>query len=510
MKIIKFRADNVKRLTAVEITPDGHLVQITGKNGQGKTSVLDAIWWALGGKENIQGQPIRKGAKSASIKLTLGTDAPELLVERRFTEKGDYLFVRNADGSRRDQPQKILDNLVGAMTLDPLGFMRAKPAEQFTVLRGLVKLDVNLDTLDAQKAAHFADRTDVNRRAKAAQARADAITVPDDLPEQEPDTEALTQELADAGERNSARERAISARNQATAANLRHKDAVAELERAIAEAQEKLATAKQAKFDHDRELTQIMLTKIAEPADTAAIRDRITAANRARDAFAKRQQKIDAMGEAATLKAESEALTASIDQIDKDKQDAMGRAQMPVPGLTFGDGVVIYNGLPLDQASDAEQLRISTAIAAANNPKLRVIRIRDGSLLDDDAMKALAEFAETNDFQIWLEKVDGSGEIGIVMEDGHVKGQDLEPEDDGVIGAEADPVAHAAQEPTGEAAAKADAYLDQQLTALHDARHRMDIERLHAGVKVRLARFSTLVATKWTPTYLAKLKGLKA
>lgn len=123
MKIIKFRADNVKRLTAVEITPEGHLVQITGKNGQGKTSVLDAIWWALGGKDNIQGQPIRKGAKSARIKLTLGDTEPELLVERRFTDKGDYLFVRNADGSRRDQPQTILDRLVGNMTLDPLGFM---------------------------------------------------------------------------------------------------------------------------------------------------------------------------------------------------------------------------------------------------------------------------------------------------------------------------------------------------------------------------------------------------
>lgn len=67
MKIIKFRADNVKRLTAVEITPDGNMVQITGKNGQGKTSVLDAIWWALGGKENIQGQPIRKVARSIKI-----------------------------------------------------------------------------------------------------------------------------------------------------------------------------------------------------------------------------------------------------------------------------------------------------------------------------------------------------------------------------------------------------------------------------------------------------------
>lgn len=502
MKIIKFRADNVKRLTAVEITPDGHLVQITGKNGAGKTSVLDAIWWALGGKENIQGQPIRKGAKSASIKLTLGTNEPELLVERRFTEKGDYLFVRNADGSRRDQPQKILDNLVGAMTLDPLGFMRARPAEQFTVLRGLVKLDVDLDTLDAQKAAHFTDRTDVNRRAKAAQARADSITVPDDLPEQEPDIKTITDRLTNASDHNERVRDMIATEDAALQAAARAQLTVDRLTREMEEARKALTAADE---EHEK-LKQLVVPDLV---DAAKVRAELDAANLTREGIAKRQQKIDAMGEAATLKAESEVLTGSIDKIDQDKQEAMARAQMPVPGLTFGEGVVIYNGLPLDQASDAEQLRISTAIAAANNPKLRIIRIRDGSLLDDDAMKALAEFAEANDFQIWLEKVDGSGEIGIVMEDGHIKGQDLEPEEDGAIGAETESATQGAQEPTGDAADKANAYLDQQLVSLGEARHRMDIEKLHAGVKVRLARFPNLVATKWTPAYLAKLKGLK-
>jgi len=49
MKIVKLTAENVKRLRAVEITPDGNTVVISGRNGQGKTSVLDSIWFALGG-----------------------------------------------------------------------------------------------------------------------------------------------------------------------------------------------------------------------------------------------------------------------------------------------------------------------------------------------------------------------------------------------------------------------------------------------------------------------------
>lgn len=69
MKIISLQAENVKRLTAVSITPDGNLVQISGRNGQGKTSVLDAIWWALEGAANIQAEPIRKGADEAQRKV---------------------------------------------------------------------------------------------------------------------------------------------------------------------------------------------------------------------------------------------------------------------------------------------------------------------------------------------------------------------------------------------------------------------------------------------------------
>ena len=79
MKIVKLNAENVKKLVAVEITPSGEIVTISGKNGAGKTSVLDSIWWALAGTSNIQAQPIRKGQNKARIRLDMG----ELIVERR-------------------------------------------------------------------------------------------------------------------------------------------------------------------------------------------------------------------------------------------------------------------------------------------------------------------------------------------------------------------------------------------------------------------------------------------
>ena len=72
MKIVKLAAENIKKLVAVEITPTGDVIRVTGKNGAGKTSVLDAIWWALGGEREIQSQPVRQGEKTAKVVLDLG------------------------------------------------------------------------------------------------------------------------------------------------------------------------------------------------------------------------------------------------------------------------------------------------------------------------------------------------------------------------------------------------------------------------------------------------------
>ena len=103
-------------------------------------------------------------------------------------------------------------------------------------------------------------------------------------------------------------------------------------------------------------------------------------------------------------------------------REAIAAAKMPVAGLGFGDGVVTYNDIPFDQASSAEQLRVSLAIAMAANPKLRVIRIEDGSLLDEDSLAQIAAMAKDHDYQVWIERVETSGKVGFVIEDGHVKG----------------------------------------------------------------------------------------
>lgn len=462
MKIVSLTAENVKRLSAVFIKPNGNLVEITGKNGQGKTSVLDSIWWAIAGTGNIQAQPIREGEVRATIKLDLG----EIIVTRTFTRKDDKdyttnLSVRGADGSAFKGQQGVLDGLAGALSFDPLAFSRMKPKEQFDALRPFVP-GIDFEKVDAQNRGDFERRTDANRTAKEARASANMISIPAGTPEEPIDEAALTTELRAAGTLNadvarrtelraqaardveSHRARAqtiidgidgeIAAIDQRFATQIRGFEAqIAALQRQIDAAHQQCNTEQgEVRLKRTGEAaaaTQAALelqTRLdaAEPLpeliDTVAIEARINTARETNKAVERARLKALHLATATKYEAEAQALTESIDARNQAKRAAIAAAKMPVPGLDFGDGVVLLNGVPFDQASDAERLRASVAIAMAANPKLRVIRVRDGSLLDEDSMRILEGMCDSNDFQCWIETVDGDSKDAFVIIDGHL------------------------------------------------------------------------------------------
>lgn len=464
MKIISLSAENVKRLVAVEITPAGNMVQITGKNGQGKTSVLDSIWWALAGAGNIQTAPIRKGANEARIKLDLG----DIKVVRKFKrdketgEETTSLVVENEAGARFPSPQKMLDSLLGTLSFDPLAFARMDANAQFEAMRRFVP-DVDFKAIDRANADDFARRTGINRRAKELRAQAQGVVMPP-KPSGEPvDETALIAQLDTAGKTNTEietrkarREAAQNDANVKKAAGVAYRDDAAKrrtdanaeferdgkaaseaYERAKAAAAEALKTALAAADKADRNASAILQVaaeiekKIDEaealpkPVDTADLLTQINAArtaNAAIKAFNEAAEKRKACEQDADAQEKQSAeLTAVMEGREKTKKEAIAKAQLPVAGIEFGADTILLNGVPFDQASDAEKLRTSVAIAMASNPELRVIRVRDGSLLDEDAMTLLEEMANSADYQVWIERVDGSGKVGVVLENGSIK-----------------------------------------------------------------------------------------
>jgi hypothetical protein len=121
------------------------------------------------------------------------------------------------------------------------------------------------------------------------------------------------------------------------------------------------------------------------------------------------------------LEAQSSDLTAQMQAIDDEKDKMLKEATLPIDGLGFDEIGVTFKGIPFKQCSSAERLRVSVAMAMALNPNLRVIRITDASLLDDDSMAMIEKMSDEKDFQVWYEVVDSSGTLGVYIEDGEVK-----------------------------------------------------------------------------------------
>lgn len=434
MRVIELKAENFKRITAITIRPSAEgLVTIAGKNAHGKSSTLDALWGVLAGASVLPSQPIRTGADTALVRLELGTPGqkPEMIATRTFARKEDggyttSIKVESSEGARFPQPQAVLDKLLGKLSMDPLEFMRLKPAEQFDMFKVFVP-GIDFQKMAEANEADFARRREINRLAKEVRGAAELIEVPEGLPLVEPDLTALTQQLAGAANHNTqiAQRKAKRLVVAGTATRMRE-EGNAKAERAqelLAQAATLQAESETLLSDAEGE-TRRLLAAPALPAeiDTSALAQQIEEARfvgQQLQKVAERQQKLH---QATKLEASAKDLTETMDARAAAVVKAVSEAKLPVEGLGFGKGEILLNGLPFDQASDAQQLRTSMAIAIAMNPTLRVMRIRDGSLLDDDSLKIVAEMLEASDYQCWLEKVDSTGTVGFVMENGAVKG----------------------------------------------------------------------------------------
>lgn len=419
MKIVSLQAENIKRLVAVEITPEGNLVEITGKNGQGKTSILDAIWWALDINKVVQSKPVRDGAGSGFIKLDLG----EYIVTKKFKVKEDgdvtiSLTVQNKDGAKFGSPQELLNGFIGNLTFDPLAFSRMKPREQVVALRALVP---GYDFAAAEKANKddFDERTEVNRTIRDLKARIDAISVPDDAPAEPTSLTALMNELQEALDRNAAIDRDASKRTHLAQRISDLESSIRQKRESIKRIETEIVTAEQAIEELRDEEDGIAGGK--EAVDIDAIRQRIQSAEASNRFVELRKQRTALQEQLAAAEAKSTAFTKAIDERKDAAAKAVREAKLPVAGLEITEDAVLVNGQPFNQASDAEQLRVSIAVAGAMNPRLRVIRVRDGSLLDADSMAALTHYAEENDLQVWIETVNSGREAAVVIEDGMVR-----------------------------------------------------------------------------------------
>jgi hypothetical protein len=419
--ITKLEAENVKRIRCIKIEPTGAVVVIGGMNDQGKSSALDSIEMALAGKSSIPSMPIRKG--QAKARILLETD--ELIVKRTFTEGGTNVIVTSKAGLVFPSPQAMLDKLYSALTFDPLDFSRMDDKERSDTLRILVGLDFT--AIENEREVAYNERTLVNRDVKSLAQRIEAMPEPpEDTPNEPISMADLTEKYRKATESNqqikTATQMLVALEKEDEGISSAIVDAECHIEKLNKAIQENVKKREEIKVRHSKGAVWIEEHK---PINLGPLQEAMGKVE-LNNTFVRQKQELDKLRtEYATKSSEHSALTAKIDTVDSRKQELLASAKFPIKGLSFNEaGNVTFEGIPWDQLSSSKQLKISVAMGFAMNPKLKVLLIRDGSLLDEGNLKLISEMAEKQEGQVWIERVSTGSEVSVVIEDGMIKKED--------------------------------------------------------------------------------------
>lgn len=399
MHILKLESQNVKRLKAVSIEPSSNAVVIGGDNAQGKSSVLDSIFMALGGKAAQGVNPVRDGEEQAVIKCDLG----ELVVTRTINPDGrTQVKVENVEGASFSSPQAMLDALSSKLTFDPLAFANEKPLAQLSTLKELMGWDFS--KLDKQRAEAFNSRTEINRKGKDCAARLNGMSFFDETPLGPVSVADLMSELSEAESFNSS----MLELRKATQARIARIEEIKSIFISLQQELSGLEAAQEQALD-------------PEPyVDVAEIRNRISQADTLNAQIRGNAEYKETEVERDNLRIESQNLTERIKDIDQQKANLMTGAKFPVDGLGFDESGILFNGVPFSNCSSAERLLVSLHMGIAMNPKLKVLLIRDGSLLDDHSLTTVFEVAKKADAQVWIERVSKGQECSVIIEDGEI------------------------------------------------------------------------------------------
>lgn len=443
------------------------VTEISGPNGSGKTSMLTAIHVGVDGADAARDvtDPVHHDAERATVRLKLddGTTAVRIIERKPGGGHTWKIVLEPADGGRgKTITQRQLHELVGEHRLDPMDFLNLKPADKFAALQSFVP-GVDFAKSVAEDDADFKKRTDLNRDAKNARAAADLITVPGDTPAEAIDEAALLQELQDAHAKNGVAEKRrtnrealrneiseMRARAQAitdgipgaVAARVKlatnqiadFKEQIATLERRILQATTDCITD-EGTIARERNDESAVLVQSADsqqkrldeaealptPIDTEALAQQIKDAKAVNTNVARRAERTAHNQKAATYEHEADALTAAMAERRKAREAAIAAAAIPIKGIEFGPGVVRLHGVPFDEASKGQQFKAAFEYCIGCNPKLRVMWIRDASLLDDTAFAEVNRLAEEFKVRVLLETVRPIGSNVVILEAGRVK-----------------------------------------------------------------------------------------
>lgn len=417
VKITALEAENVKRIKAVALTPSPTgLTLVGGNNNQGKTSVLDALAWALGGERFRPDAAQRDGAIApAHLKVTLSNG---VIVER----KGKNASLTVTDPTGRRSGQQLLNAFVEPLALDLPRFMEASDKEKADILLRIIGIGAELHTRDLEIKGLYDKRTFTGQLAAQKKHFAEEMISYPEAPDEPVSASELIRQQQDILARNGENQRL---RAQYAELEQQVQQCVDELKRT----RERIATlqqladeldAKHTKLFNQRETARKTVSQLQDESTAeleASIRD-IEETNRKVRANLEKSRAED---EAAQYASEYDRLTESIQQKRADRMALLNGADLPLPGLSVEDGVLTYNGKRWRDMSGSDQLRVAAAIVRRLNPDCGFVLLDKLEQMDMTTLQEFSAWLEAEGLQAIATRVSTGSECQIIIEDGMVK-----------------------------------------------------------------------------------------
>lgn len=408
-KITSFEIENVKRVKAVALAPsENGLTVIGGRNGQGKTSVLDAIAWTLGGDKYRPSGAHREGSvlpPSLRIELSNG-----LVVERKG--KNSDLKVIDPQGNRAGQT--LLNEFIEQLALDLPKFMAATAKEKANTLLRIIGVGEQLYQLEQQEQTLYNQRHAIGQIAD--QKKKFALELPDypDAPRELVSASELIKQQQDILARNGQREQWRQEQDRISGKIMQLQDEIESAERRLSELRAQLVEWQEKDRAAQKTPNEMQMESTAELersiADVEAVNVRVRA----------NLDKEKAEEDAKDYQAKYDAMTNQITALRDQRMALLRGADLPLPGLSVEDGELTYNGAKWDCMSGADQLRVATAIVRRLNPKCGFVLIDKLEQMDTVTLQEFAAWLEGEGLQAIATRVSLGEECAVIIEDGAV------------------------------------------------------------------------------------------
>ncbi len=415
VKINKLTIENTKRIKAVQLEPAANgLTVIGGNNHQGKTSVLDAIAWALGGENFRPSEATREGSVVPPYLRVVMSNG--LVVER----KGKNSALKVTDPSGQKAGQQLLDSFVEKLAINLPKFMEASNKEKAKTLLQIIGINDQVEMLEKKETELYNQRTAIGQIADRKKKYAEEQPYYPDAPSEPVSPAGLIREQQEILARNGQREQWKREYDDILKALDYTEKELEGLTQKIHELSERKAELIKRSKEAQKTPQELQMESTAELEASIENIDEINRKVRAN------LDKAKAEDDASACRRDYEALTDQIEKVRMEKIKLLSSVELPLQELSVKDGELIYQGQKWDNMSGADRLKVSTAIVRKLNPECGFVLLDKLEQMDLNTLKEFGSWLESEGLQAIATRVSTGDECSIIIEDGYVVGEQKE------------------------------------------------------------------------------------